>query len=225
MIIYKNSINGFITDCNKKEIIPIILRELKDRRGIKSVSQKEKESWKTLNKLTPIFNNFLNKEDQYILLEYVIRDSAKRIDVIVAGCDNYLNKNLAIIEMKSWSNIDLYHDTNLLDPHTTYSPCNHPSYEAYDYFYILNNMYDDINFFKLFACSFLPNYKAEKDNLNPLIDQRFKDILQSAECFYINNIDIFKKKLNSLFNSAIDEKEIYRIDNLDYKPSIVLKNV
>lgn len=218
MIIYKNTINGFIKDCDEDLISSIIQFNLKHKRGLNvGASCKEIESWKTLKQISKILDYLPNKNNQYILLEFVIRDSFKRIDVMIFGKDENDIKNLAIIEMKGWSKIDLYGDTLLLNPNVSYGPCNHPSYEAYDYFFILTNMYSDVNDFKIYCYSYLPNYEYKNNNI--LKEKRFEHIISICETFCKNNNNEFLMLLKNHFSNCIDIKEIDKFDSLEYKPS------
>lgn len=217
MIIYKNTINGFINDCKKDLISALIISNLREKRGINiNVKSKEAMSYLTLKSVAKIFENCFEKDNQYVLLEYVIRDSNKRIDMIILGSNN-VDKNLAIIELKGWSKLSIFKDTNLIDPNVSYGPCNHPGFEALDYYNILINYYENINYFNLIPIAYLPNYKYKNNNI--LMDKKFKDIIEKCEIFCANNNVEFNKLLNNKFNSKIDEDDLYKLENLEYKPS------
>lgn len=219
MIIYKKTINEFIDDCNNDCIHAILLKELKEKRGLNiGASNKEIESWKQLKKVANILKELNNKENQFVLLEYVIRDCFKRIDLIIIGKDQNENKNLAIVELKGWSTINLIDNSMLLKPNVTYGPCNHPSYEAYDYYQILTNMYviDDIKF-NFYCYSYLPNYQYSKTNV--LLDKRFYSIIQKSYAFCKNDNDKFIDILKDHFSNCIDANDINILDNLKYNPS------
>ena len=215
MIIYKKTINEFIDDCNNDCIHAILLKELKEKRGLNiGASNKEIESWKQLKKVANILKELNNKENQFVLLEYVIRDCFKRIDLIIIGKDQNENKNLAIVELKGWSTINLIDNSMLLKPNVTYGPCNHPSYEAYDYYQILTNMYviDDIKF-NFYCYSYLPNYQYSKTNV--LLDKRFYSIIQKSYAFCKNDNDKFIDILKDHFSNCIDANDINILDNLN----------
>lgn len=217
MIIYKNTINGFIEDCNNDVIDALIITSLRDKRGINiNINSKEAKSYKTLINVAKSFENCDCKNEQYILLEYVIRDSNKRIDLIVLGSDS-VSKNLALIELKGWSNIKIYKDTNLLDANLTYGPCNHPGYEALDYFNILTNCYSRINYFNIFPIAFLPNYKYKEVNVLKL--KKFSDIISKCKIYCGSDRTDFEYYIKEKFCSKITEKEIKLLEDLEYKPS------
>ncbi|QHG89432.1 DNA/RNA helicase domain-containing protein [Malacoplasma iowae] len=219
MIIYKKTIDEFIKDCDSDCIHAILLKELKERRGLNiGASVKEIESWKQLKKVANILSELNNKENQFVLLEYVIRDCFKRIDLIIIGKDHHENKNLAIVELKGWSTINLFKDSMLLYPNVSYGPCNHPSYEAYDYYQILTNMYviDEIKF-NFYCYSYLPNY--EYSNINVLIDKRFSSIIEKSYAFCKNENNKFINILKNHFSNCIDTNDVDILDDLKYKPS------
>lgn len=216
MIIYKNTIDGFINDCYNNDIVEKIKISLRFKRGI-NVSKKEKISWSTLKTVSEHLKNINNKENQYVLLEFVIRDSRQRIDLIIIGKDHKDRKNVAIIELKGWSEITLVENSLLLNPNFSYGLCNHPSYEAYDYYWQLKNMYSELKDFNMFPFSFLPNYEYKTENV--LIAKRFKDIIDKSKAYCKSNQDDLHNTLNKYFQERIDEKEVDRFDDITYKPS------
>ncbi len=221
MIIYKETIEDFIRDCDNNQIVAMIKKCLIERRGWVA-SPKEEQSWNTLKVVSKDLEKLEEKDKQYILLEYVIRDTRKRIDVILIGKDKRGNKNLAIIELKGWSKIDLYGDTNLLNPHVSYGIQNHPSTEANDYRYILENMYSEVsNEFKLYSYSYLPNYLPEKTNV--LLDRRFNNILKHSYAYCKEDSDEFVKELLDKFEKQINQKEVEFLNDLTYKPTLTFK--
>lgn len=101
VIIYKNTINGFIQDCEQDEIVAKILYSLKEKRGLNIGSgSKERTSWNTLKEVAKYLKEIENTDYQYILLEFVIRDSSKRIDLMILGRDANNNKVCTIVELK-----------------------------------------------------------------------------------------------------------------------------
>ncbi len=221
MIIYRETISQFIRECNNADMLASKLQvALRDNKGI-GVGPKEVDSWKrTLIKMKDILSQLDKQDEQYVLLEYVIRDLRKRIDIIIIGKDNKGRKNLAIIELKGWSEVKLYDkDISLLKPNVSYGACNHPSYEAYDYYWILQNQYSDIaNNFNIVPMSYLPNYKY--DDTNILQDKRFEDVISKASSYCQNNKQLFVDFLRNYFQDKIDIESTNILNDLDYKPSV-----
>ncbi len=219
MIIYRENIKTFIHDCENNNLVFKIVSELKYKKGVVP-TEKEKQSWETT--LSSIRNNLdvlNNKEDQYILLEFVVPNHKKRIDILLVGSDK-TNKNLAIIELKGWSKISLIDNSNLLNANTSYSKYGlmHPAYESFDYYDILKNQYSDIEEkFKLFPISYLPNYIS--NDSNPLLDKKYDEILKLVDVYSKSNKDELLKFLEEKFKYRIDIQDVDYLNKLEYKPS------
>lgn len=184
-----------------------------------SVSKKEKESWKTtLVKTSQYLENIPNIDKQYILLEFRIPNRKKRIDVILVGKNNE-SKNLLIIELKGWSKIYSIKNSNFLGINASYKKSLHPASEALEYLEILKNQFDDINnIFSLKASALLPNYKFEKHN--PLEDKKYLNLNTKVPTFTSNNISLFMDYAKNLFNEPINEEDVNKLNELEYKPSL-----
>lgn len=219
MIIYKENIQKFIEDCLRDDLVFKIRAELKHKKGI-IPSKKEEDSWKTtLKSITKELDCIKNKDKQYILLEFVIPNHRKRIDVILVGSDNK-HKNMAIIELKGWSEIELVDNSKLLKVNASYGyyGLEHPAYEIWDYYDILKNQYSNINdIFKLYPITYLPNFTSP--STNPLLDKKYDDILNKIDVYSKSSknelIDFLKQK----FKNAVDTKDVNFLNSLEYKPS------
>lgn len=217
MTIYKANISDFIKDCSEDIIASKIAVELKNKKGI-CVGEKEITSWKTtLKSLSKDLVYIIPNNQQYILLEYLVPFTNKRIDVILVGANKY-SKNLVIIELKGWSEIGIRQDSKLLYPNVSYGPLSHPAYEALDYQYILENQFDDISsLFKISAIAYLPNYRYK--DTNPLLDRRYLDVLGKIKTYCQNNRDDLISLLKEFFTESVETKYVNLLDKLDYKPS------
>ncbi|AAT28100.1 DUF2075 domain-containing protein [[Mycoplasma] mobile] len=219
MIIYENTIKGFIEDCsqNSGTIVIKIESEMRSKLGY-SVSEKEKESWRsTLRKVSNYFNDLEHKNSQYVLLEYKVPSSKKRIDVIIVGNNNE-RKTILIIELKGWSKISLIENSYLLNIYTIYKKSLHPGLEALNYKRDLVNQYDYINkIFNVESVAFLPNFEFE--NKNPLEDIKYKSINENVTTYTSSTSNIFVDYLKSIFNKPISHDDLVKLDKLEYKPS------
>ncbi|MGL4343286.1 MAG: DNA/RNA helicase domain-containing protein [Metamycoplasmataceae bacterium] len=218
MIIYKNSIKGFIEDSYRNEILVAkIVANMKEKIGY-SVSEKEKNSWKTtLCNTSRLFAKLNPIEEQYILLEFKVPKSKKRIDIILVG-KNGNTKNLMIIELKGWSQVQLDNNSNLLKINTSYRESIHPAFEAYDYKKILDDRFSDLKKeFKISTSAFLPNFIPGIDN--PLENTKYNEIINLVKTYTKTTENNFVEYLKKLFNTAIDFTELQKINKLEYKPS------
>ena len=222
MIIYENNIKGFINECkpgNQDLLISSIKENMKIKIG-RGVSTSEERSWRTtLIKVSNFFKHLKNKDDQYILLEFKIPTTQKRIDVILVGSDGEKN-SLLIIELKGWSKSYESDIKNALEINSRYRIVAHPNKEAYEYKYLLTQQFSDINeeFENLVSISLLPNYKLI-DN-DPILSDQFRDILEVIKLYTKNDTDSLKKMLSSLFNTGIPRKKVNFLNKLEYKPTL-----
>jgi len=218
MIIYQNTINGFINDCQLCELlVGKIITEMKNKLGY-SVSESEKNSWKTtLRNTSKYFNEIDEKNNQYILLEFKIPKSKKRINIIVVGKNKDKN-NLLIIKLKGWSKVEINENSNLLKINTKYRESLHPAFEAHNYKKILEDQFSEINTdFSLHASAFLPNF--EHNGNNPLEDDKYSEIIKKVKTYTKSSETEFVSYLKTLFSESIDINYVNKLSNLEYKPS------
>lgn len=222
MIIYENSISGFIDQClpgNQDLLIAQIKANMHQKLG-RGVAPPEERSWRTtLIKIASFFEEIKNKESQYILLEFKVPTTQKRIDVILVGSDGKKN-SLLIIELKGWSTSRQSSISNALDIDANYGRgVSHPSDEAREYKYLLTQQYADINdeFENIEAVSLLPNYNVIQDD--PLLADQFKSLIEYFEVFTKNNIDEFKLLISQLFKEGIPRKVVDFLNKMEYKPT------
>ncbi|MGL5519882.1 MAG: DNA/RNA helicase domain-containing protein [Metamycoplasmataceae bacterium] len=221
MIIYKNTIQGFIEDASNNDyLVANLISQMKEKVGY-SVGEKEKLSWKTtLCKTSKIFQEIEPGDQQYILLEFKVPRSKKRIDIILVGKNN-ISKNLLIIELKGWSQIELDNKTDFIKTNTSYgNTFLHPAFQANDYKNILNNSYslEQEEKFKVYSSAYLPNFLPQKDN-NPLENKKYAEINNLIKTYTGSSNELFINYLKELFNQAVDWNEIKQLDKLEYKPS------
>lgn len=223
MIIYEETIGNFIKECQPKNhdiLISKIKSNMKYKIG-RGVSFKEEESWRTtLTKIGSFFQDLTNKDDQYILLEFKIPTTQKRVDVILLGSDGK-RKSLLIIELKGWTESMHSEIEGALKINTVYgSAVSHPSREAEEYKYLLSNQYSDITdeYGNLEAVSLLPNYEALEND--PLLSEQFEALIEYIKVYTKDNIDHFKILLSKLFKQGIKRKDVDFLNKLEYKPTL-----
>lgn len=222
MIIYENTIAGFLLDSkgmNRDLLITKIKANMKHKMG-RGVSNAEERSWRTtLIKASKLFETIQEKNNQYILLEFKIPYSQKRIDVILVGSDG-TRKTLLIIELKGWSKSYISDRPGQLEIDTNYRYVQHPNREADEYKYLLTNKFDDINkeFQDIRAVSLLPNYEPIKND--PILSKEFESILKTISLYTSYNTNEFVELLEEMFVSGIKRKSLEFLNKLEYKPSL-----
>lgn len=223
MIIYEDSIKNFIEHCrpeNHDILVTQIKSNMKSKLG-RGVSLSEERSWRTtLTKVSTFFEDLSHKEDQYILLEFKVPTTQKRIDVILVGSDGK-RKSLLIIELKGWSRSkeSLIEGALMID--AIYGAAvAHPSKEAEEYKYLLTNQFSDISdeFPNLEAISLLPNYEVLEND--PLLADQFKALIEYIKVYTKDDVEKFKNLLNQLFKQGIKRQDVDFLNKLEYKPTL-----
>lgn len=116
----------------------------------------------------PILNNsfiYAGLKDNYLLLEYELPYSSQRIDAIVFGNDSYGKENVILMELKQWSNDNVFEtpvDGNVLVNHGRFKKEEpHPSLQVQGYHFQLKDFMeifeDDIGP-KLNSIAYTHNY-------------------------------------------------------------------
>ncbi len=223
MVIYENNINGFIEQCKPSKqdlLISSIKTNMRHKLG-RGVSPSEERSWKTtLIKVSRFFETLKNKDDQYILLEFKVPTTQKRIDVILVGSDGKRN-SLLIIELKGWSESFESEITNALKINASYGyAVGHPNREASEYKYLLTQQFSDINteFENLDAISLLPNYELIKND--PILNKQFQDMLNEIRLYTKSDSNELVGFLNEMFNHGIPRSKVDFLNKLEYKPTL-----
>lgn len=182
MIVYHDTVRNFIDQCNEKELKSISEIVSEDMRvnGISSFDSSQVRAWE--NSL-PAVANVLDRcdidDNVRVAIEYRIRQSRDRIDMIIYGADEDNHKNVIIIELKQWSSASKSNKKDFVLVNGGHGTDDywHPSYQALNYANLMSNFNEYIqdNGVKLTACSYLHNmnndYSVLLDNLElyPLV--------------------------------------------------------
>ena len=229
MIVYQDTVKNFIDQCNDAELKSIseIVSEDMRSKGLGSFNDSQINAWQ--NSL-PAIANVLDKcdleDDVGIAIEYKIRQSRDRIDLIIYGADTENRKNVVVVELKQWSSVT---KTNKKDfVHTFGGHGNddywHPSYQAYNYINLMSNFNEYIqqNDVKMAACAYLHN-----------MDSGNSILLDDLELFpVVKIVPVFMKqdeqKLADFISRYVryGKKDIlYQIENSRIVPSVHLSDM
>lgn len=232
MRLYENSGNNFIMDVNNNSISDTLIKNFTSYYG-RRPPQSEITSW--VNSL-----NFMKNEidynklyEIYLIIEYQLPYTSKRIDCILMGNDMKHNENVILVELKQWSNVQpSYIDGNVKVYIGKGLRCEpHPLLQVEGYYnYLLDFMEIFQNGTNIYACSYCHNYSIGTNDV--LFDIQFKDLIEKFPLFtkndFINFGQYLKEKLSSgngfnvfgkFINSSISPSKKL-VDNV----SNVLKN-
>jgi hypothetical protein len=199
MIAYKATKNQFLKDAPTIE--DKIRKGVKEKIGIDiKVESSEYNSWKNSigNAMFHVINNSKLPDKAEIAIEYQLTGQKMRIDFLVSGKDKDNKKNIVIVELKQWSQIEI----GLMRDHVmTYMggrkvETQHPSYQANSYVISLKNFNPviDRQDIMLSSCAYLHNCMDS----SVIKDESFKLLFSKSPIF-------IKSEGNSLTN-FLEEK-------------------
>lgn len=243
MIIYQDTVRNFVNQCNGKGERSIAETLSLDMRtnGISSFDDSQVRAWNnSLPAIADVLSSCDIDESVGVAVEYKIRQSKDRIDLIVYGSDANHQKNVIIIELKQWSNASSSNKRDYVQTNGGhgYDDYWHPSYQAYNYANLISNFneYVQQNDVSLSACSYLHNmdngYSILLDNLDvyPLVKdspvflkddkQKLADFItkyvkygDSEILFNIENSRIIPSKhLSDMLKSSLEGNDFFSYD-------------
>jgi uncharacterized protein len=102
MIIYQSTIAEFLDVVFSRDIEIVVLGKYQDLTG-RRVAPAEIRSWKeSLFAVAKVLRHESIPNDGGMAIEYIIPQTAKRIDLLVSGFDDMDRSKLIIIELKQW---------------------------------------------------------------------------------------------------------------------------
>lgn len=166
-------------------------------------------------------------DDATVAIEYRIPATSMRIDFILAGLDKSDKKNVVIIELKQWEEIDEVPDEdgivktfiNKGKVRTT-----HPSYQAWTYSCAIEDYNEGVekNKIALHPCAYLHNYvKREND---PLTSQIYSNYLEKAPVYTQGEVIKLREFIARYVYKGDNEKALYDIEGGRIRPSKSLQD-
>lgn len=223
MIIYENTLGGFINNCNSGVIAGIIesyIRKVGYGSGLS-----EFNSWQhSLPQIAEVLNDPMIDQDIDVAIEYKLPLTKNRIDFLLYGNDDYGKGNMVIIELKQWSS--QVKDANKMFYVRTIGGGSfgeekdylHPSYQAYSYKAMLENFNEYIqdNKVEIESCSYLHNL----DRINEIVLDNVNKypFVEQSPVFYQGD----KAKLADFVKRYVkhgNRKLLYEIENSKIRPS------
>lgn len=146
MIIYQSTKDGFLNDAFGQDIETVVLGAYQARTGHR-VAKTEIRAWKeSLLAMAKVLRHGSIPDDCGVAIEYVIPQTAKRIDLLLSGIDELNRSNLIIVELKQWEAATLTHKDGLVRTRFAggESDTSHPSYQAWSYAELLRNFNEEV---------------------------------------------------------------------------------
>ena len=162
MIIYQSTKDGFLNDAFGQDIETVVLGAYQARTGHR-VAKSEVRAWKeSLLAMAKVLRHESIPDDCGVAIEYVIPQTAKRIDLLLSGIDEENRSKLIIVELKQWKTATLTHKDGLVRTRFAggESDTSHPSYQAWSYAELLRNFNEEVysREVPLQPCAYLHNF-------------------------------------------------------------------
>ena len=163
MIIYSGTRKQFHLDV-LNGMIAERLKDAIETYGVSGGSDSEYRSWmNSLTRMDTVVFDPAIPEDALVALEYQIPTTCKRIDFMIAGCDEWGKTNIVLVELKQWeeaSKTALDHCVKTFVGGTE-RVVQHPSAQVYNYAMLLENINPEIyeHGISLIPMAYLHNYK------------------------------------------------------------------
>jgi len=166
MIVYQADKKEFLRDYNDRDIEEVIHAKYRTATSRK-VAQAEVRSWReSLGYVARVLSDQDIADDVGVAIEFILPQSAKRIDVILAGHADDGSRRLIVVELKQWTSVDatardaivLLRGSGRSDQMRI-----HPSYQAWSYTAFLEGFNEAVygGGLQLHPCAYLHNYAAD----------------------------------------------------------------
>ncbi|MFC1545193.1 DNA/RNA helicase domain-containing protein [Gemmatimonadota bacterium] len=219
MIVYSATRREFTEDVYSNQIEERILDACRTRR-IGFVGEGEVKAWK--NSLQYVNNLLVDgkiSNDAGVAIEYVIPQTAKRIDFILTGKDQDARDTVVIIELKQWTDaLPTDHD-GIVETFVGKAQREvlHPSYQAWTYAALIEDFNETVqeDEIRLVPCAYLHNC------ITPEVIQaeRYRYHLDRAPAFLKADTEKLKRFLQEFIRFGDSNNILYRIENGRIRPS------
>ena len=228
MIVYQADKKDFLLDYNDRDIEEVIHAKYHATTKRK-VAKAEVRSWReSLGYVARVLSDPTIADDVGVAIEFILPQTAKRIDVILAGHADDNSRRLVVIELKQWSSIDATDRDAIVLLRGGSRPDQvriHPSYQAWSYTAFLEGFNEAVydGGLQLFPCAYLHNYAADG-----IIDAaHYQPYIERAPLFLKGDED--RKKLREFINQHLKhgrgKQVLFDLENGRMRPSKALADV
>lgn len=186
-IVYCETIKDFINACLVTKDIGEVVKKSMYNAGYSHVMDNWVTSWQnSLPEIAKALKDSGIADDIDVAVEYRLKHSMERLDFLIYGMDEHDRKNMVIVELKQWSQVQKVDSLNKV--HTmvakgVFEDHFHPSYQAFSYAGQLKSFNEYVQNEKvgIEACSYCHN-----------MDEGFRSVMDDISLFpFINNSPAF----------------------------------
>ncbi len=222
MIIYQTDKQHFLDDVFKRDIENIVLESFRNRTG-RSVSKEEIRSWaSSLHYMGKVLNDEAIPDDCGVAIEYVIPQTAKRVDFLLTGKNHEDKDCVVIVELKQWESARKTAKDGIVSTRFARGEAEvgHPSYQAWSYAALLESYNEAVydGGVQLRPCAYLHNYADSQGAIN---DPFYAQHIERAPVFLKGDVE--RDRLRQFIRQHVKYGDkgntLYRIEGGRIRPS------
>jgi len=228
MIVYQAEKTQFLLDYDERDIEDVIYAKYQAATHRK-VAKAEIRSWReSLGYIARLLRDPEIAPDIGVAVEFILPQSSKRIDVILAGHADDGSRRLVVVELKQWSSVGATDRDAIVLLRGGMHPDQariHPSYQAWSYTAFLEGFNEAIydGGLQLKPCAYLHNYAADG-----IIDSpQYQPYIERAPLFLKGDED--RKKLREFIKQHIrhgrGRQVLFDLERGRMRPSKALADV
>lgn len=228
MIVYQAEKTQFLLDYDDRDIEDVIYAKYQAATHRK-VAKAEIRSWReSLGYIARLLRDPEIAPDIGVAVEFILPQSSKRIDVILAGHADDGSRRLVVVELKQWSSVGATDRDAIVLLRGGMRPDQariHPSYQAWSYTAFLEGFNEAIydGGLQLKPCAYLHNYAADG-----IIDSpQYQPYIERAPLFLKGDED--RKKLREFIKQHIrhgrGRQVLFDLERGRMRPSKALADV
>ncbi len=222
MILYEESIERFNEDVMQNRIADRAAEKYRAHYK-RNPGDSEYRSWQSSLAILNNSFNYAGLKDNRILVEYELPYSSQRIDVMLFGKDSKEQDNVVILELKQWSNDNVYEsdsDGNVIVDYGRFRKEQaHPSLQVQGYYFHLKDfvtIFEDKNAPTLSALTYAHNYSQDG---GVLFAPKFKEDIKNFPLFSKENSVELARYLKERLQSGKGGIVFERFTTSPIKPS------
>ncbi len=219
MILYCNNKEKFHADVSSNEIDSKILSFFKNVLG-HLPSPSEIASWRnSLSQMHLMLEKSNVPADCLIAIEYILPNTAKRIDFILSGQNEKNDLLIIIIELKQWDSLELSDKQDIVKTFIggAIREVPHPSYQAWSYGQLLRDFSVPVNKMPILIYPIV--YMHNLNNHEIIKNSIYLEILNEAPVFLRNEVDNLRNFVSTKIKKGGNKDIIKIIEKGEFKPS------
>ena len=228
MIVYQAEKKEFLLDYDDRDIEDVIHAKYQAATSRKVAQAEIRSCRESLGYIARVLRDPDIADDVGVAIEFILPQTAKRIDVILAGHADDGSSRLVVVELKQWSSVDATDRDAIVLLRGNSRPDQvrvHPSYQAWSYSAFLEGFNEAVydGGLEVRPCAYLHNYAADG-----VIDAlHYQPYIERAPLFLKGDDD--RKRLREFIKQHIrhgrGRQVLFALENGRMRPSKALADV